>query len=141
MIEGIFGRDFTVIERAMDVRMARHQMLSSDVANIDTPGFRALDVDFRESLDRMMAFEDAMAASLREAPQLGATQAAEEADKPALSVTGIDGLFVGPDSNSANLELLMGRVQENTSQYRVAADMISYKFRRLHQALEAVSKA
>jgi len=140
MIEGVFNRGFKVTERALDIRMARQQLLSSAVANIDTPGFRALDVDFGESLRRMMEHEDAVAAEGAARPGRESIIPGEELQEPSLKVVGVDGLFIGPDSNSANLEMLMGRIQENSTLYKVAAEMMAAKFRKLQTLLDGVSR-
>jgi len=42
--EFAFGRE------ALDVRAYRQELLSSNIANADTPGYRARDVDFASSL-------------------------------------------------------------------------------------------
>jgi len=139
MIEGIFGRDFTLIERALDLRMTRQQMLASDMANIDTPGFRALDLDFRESLARVMQAEDAQSDE-QVLPGLPLPPSSEPAAKADLKVVGVDGLLIGPDSNTANLELLMGRLQENSTLYEVATQMMGAKLRNLRETIEGVSR-
>jgi flagellar basal-body rod protein FlgB len=139
MVEGIFGRDFKVIERALDVRMTRQQMLASDMANIDTPGFRALDVDFGESLGKVMQAEDAQD-SEQVLPGLPAPGSADQPGGTPLKVVGVDGLLTGPESNTANLELLMGRLQENSTLYGVTTQMMNAQFRRLRDVLDGVSK-
>ncbi|HLQ76352.1 MAG TPA: flagellar basal body protein, partial [Terriglobia bacterium] len=44
------NRLFPVIEDRMDWTAKRQQMLSANVANIDTPGYRTKDVSFSEQL-------------------------------------------------------------------------------------------
>ncbi len=138
MIEGLFGRGVTVLERAMDIRMARQQLLASNVANIDTPGYRHLDVDFEQSLRQLMAHEDAAQAST---DLTARGRSADDLTPPALKISGIDGLMIGPDSNSANLEILMGRVVENEIQYRIAAQFMGSRFNKLRTVLDTVAKS
>ena len=38
--------------RFLDVDVARHKLITSNLANIDTPGFRTRDLDFRAELAR-----------------------------------------------------------------------------------------
>lgn len=140
MVEGIFSRNFTLLERAMDVRVARQQLLSSAIANIDTPGFRALDVDFEASLKSLMDHEDAMAEIERglrvdEKPLFEA-----DSDKPSLKITGMDGMLIGPDSNSANLELVMGKMSENSLMFQIAAQLIQARFQGLRGAIEGAGR-
>jgi len=132
MIEGIFGQDFRVIERALDVQMIRQQLLAANIANVDTPGYRALDVDFKESLRRVLEAEEAARAVAEED---GAVAPSFTAD---LKIVGIDGLLAG--SSSANIELLLGRLGRNTLSYVMSADMISAKFRQLRETIDTLAR-
>jgi flagellar basal-body rod protein FlgB len=48
MAESIFG----IHERALQVRSARGEVLANNLANADTPNFKARDIDFREALSQ-----------------------------------------------------------------------------------------
>lgn len=39
-----------VIQRGMDLAMARRRLISSNLANVETPGYKAVDVDFEKYL-------------------------------------------------------------------------------------------
>ena len=43
-------RDFALHERAMRIRSQRMEVLSANIANADTPNFKARDVDFRQAM-------------------------------------------------------------------------------------------
>ncbi len=56
----LIDRTFGFHERALGVRSQRLEVLSKNIANADTPGFKARDVDFRQVLkvatgDRLVA--------------------------------------------------------------------------------------
>lgn len=40
-----------LLERAMDVTMLRSEMLAQNIANVNTPGYKRMDVDFAAVLD------------------------------------------------------------------------------------------
>lgn len=42
--------------KALNVGAARHELLSSNIANADTPSFKARDVDFTKTLQNAMSF-------------------------------------------------------------------------------------
>lgn len=46
-------------EAALQVRTKRAEMLSSNLANADTPNFKAKDLDFQQALRAQMASQDA----------------------------------------------------------------------------------
>src|SRR5579863_8785974 len=41
------------LSRFLDVNVARHKLIASNLANIDTPGYRTRDLDFRAEMARM----------------------------------------------------------------------------------------
>jgi len=40
------------LSRFLDVNVARHKLIAANLANIDTPGYRTRDLDFRAELAR-----------------------------------------------------------------------------------------
>ncbi len=52
--------DFThqLLELSMRVRGARHEVLSANIANADTPGFRPKDLDFESVIQTAMELDD-----------------------------------------------------------------------------------
>ncbi len=54
MSDSIFG----IHERAIMVRKQRAEVLANNLANADTPNFKARDVDFRKAINEAAAAED-----------------------------------------------------------------------------------
>jgi len=48
---------FQLLERYLDLSADRHQLIVNNMANIDTPGYRTRDLDFRHELQRAMTEE------------------------------------------------------------------------------------
>lgn len=68
----IFGNDIPLVSRAMDFLWERQEVAQNNIANVDTPGFKARYVrfedDFKQHLDKAMNFNGS-AASVSEAIQ------------------------------------------------------------------------
>ncbi len=54
----IFSFTHQLLELSMRVRGARHEVLSANVANADTPGFRPRDIDFNSVMRTAMDLDD-----------------------------------------------------------------------------------
>ncbi|AGK46404.1 MULTISPECIES: flagellar basal body rod protein FlgB [Burkholderia] len=54
--------EFAFGRQALDVRAYRQELLSSNIANADTPGYRARDVDFSSTLARALKQDGAASA-------------------------------------------------------------------------------
>ena len=46
----IFSRSFDVLGKAMDLSLVRHSVISDNIANVETPEFKARRVDFENAL-------------------------------------------------------------------------------------------
>ncbi|MCL2670057.1 MAG: flagellar basal body rod protein FlgB [Syntrophaceae bacterium] len=48
----LFDKNFTLLSDMLDYRTKRHQLITSNIANLDTPGFRPSDLVFERELDK-----------------------------------------------------------------------------------------
>jgi flagellar basal-body rod protein FlgB len=55
---GLFGFTHQLLELSMRARGARHEVLSANIANADTPGFRPRDLDFQSIIQTAMDLDD-----------------------------------------------------------------------------------
>lgn len=121
-----FDRTISVLENALDFRAERHRHLASNLANVETPGYKPTDI----------RFEDA----LKNALPAGAThpghipiQAHDSGNlSPAYRATE----FEGYDRNSVGVEAEMVRLSENTIMYSAVAKMLKGKFSLLMTAIK-----
>jgi flagellar basal-body rod protein FlgB len=50
-INQIFGKTFKTIEKSLNILNKRQILINSNIANLDTPGYEAREINFREALD------------------------------------------------------------------------------------------
>ncbi|HEY1099415.1 MAG TPA: flagellar basal body protein, partial [Myxococcota bacterium] len=58
----LFDGPLATLEHSLDIRARRHEVLSSNLANIDTPGWQAKDIDFDTAMQQAQQ-ADRLAAS------------------------------------------------------------------------------
>ena len=46
----IFGKNYQLLEKAMDITVRRQSIISNNIVNIDTIGYKPKDLDFHEAL-------------------------------------------------------------------------------------------
>lgn len=56
----LFDQTIQFLSRSLDVRAARQQLISSNVANADTPDYHAKDLPFKKILERSIQGTDAV---------------------------------------------------------------------------------
>jgi flagellar basal-body rod protein FlgB len=54
IINRLFDQTFGLLERSLDIRTPRQRILSSNIANSETPGYEAKDIPFEKILERSM---------------------------------------------------------------------------------------
>ena len=119
----VFDTTLARLERALDVRLIRQNVLSTNVANVDTPGFRPKDVDFTAS---MVSIEGAARSeggvSLPTSPTVGSSPAETSSlaarELPIVDVPAGGASF---DGNTVDLDRTMVAMAENALQYSAAA--------------------
>jgi flagellar basal-body rod protein FlgB len=114
------------LSRALDLTAQRQVLLTQNVANIDTPGYHARDIDFGQELQRALS-----SAEDEQGDQ-------DEAGRPAL-VREVPGLVERPDGNNVNIDresLLMG---QNQLQFQTDVALLRSEFSRLQEAIQGGS--
>jgi flagellar basal-body rod protein FlgB len=120
-------RTMRTLETALDVASARHQVITNNVANIDTPGFKAADVDFVSSLERAMASHGGLAGRATRAGHLS-VPGPVVAGQSLVVQTVDEGVSMKVDGNSVDIDLEMARMAENATMYNTFAQLVSNRF-------------
>ena len=119
---GIFGPVIQGLGAALDMYQARHRVLAENVANAETPGFRARDLDFASALTR--AFERDGAGEAR------------GAGEPVVDTRAT----VKIDGNSVDLDTEMARLSENTMKEVALTRILARKFESLKLAIQGAPR-
>jgi len=103
------------LEHFLDLVTFRHELVSSNLANVDTPGYRTQDVDFEGEMRR--------------------AEQRLEGEPSAPFVHEVKGLIERPDGNNVSLEretLALARVQ---LQYRAGVELLRNEIHELQTAI------
>jgi|SRR5450631_271610 len=118
----VFDTTLARLERALDVRLVRQNVLSTNIANVDTPGFRPKDVDFTASMVAIEGAHSEGTVSLPTSPTVGSSPA-ESSDLAMRELPIVDVPAGGAsfDGNTVDLDRTMVAMAENALQYSAAA--------------------
>jgi flagellar basal-body rod protein FlgB len=119
----VFDSTLSHLERSLDVRLVRQNVLSADVANIDTPGFKPKDVDFTATMAAIEgAARDEGGVSLPTPPTLGgATSETNGISAKDLPIVDVAAGGASLDGNTVDLDRTMVAMAENALQYAASA--------------------
>jgi flagellar basal-body rod protein FlgB len=113
----IFGPMIEGIGQALDLYQARHRVLAENVANAETPGYRARDLDFGSALAR--AFEPT------EEPRTA------EGAEPTVDA----GATLKIDGNSVDLDTEMARLSENAFKIVALSQILARRYANLRAVI------
>ena len=131
----LFNFTQQLLELSMRVRGARHEILSANIANVDTPGYRPRDIDFG-SIMRSSAEMDDSSAGTREQQMerlLNSLDLQTAIYEPALPDNrhGEDRL----DGNSVGLDQQIALLNENSLSYETSLTLMSRMLAKLRYVI------
>lgn len=59
MSNKIMGKTIDALSRSLDLRSKKHNLISANIANAETPGYKAKRIDFEDSLAKALSLTDA----------------------------------------------------------------------------------
>lgn len=117
-----------ITPHALTVNARRLELLAENMANSDTPGFKARDIDFRATLGRVMADSDGQLRATRAGHLPAAPAAADDVryripNQPAL------------DGNTVDGDLEKAAFSEAAVRYQASLDFLGRRIEGLRKAL------
>lgn len=138
MPDGLFDSTISLLGNSLDLRAARHKLLSSNIANQETPGYRAVDIKFEEELRKRSGAPSGDTEVLTRTSPLHLSPVSGIAGEPRVldRATEIEGY----DRNSVGIEGEMAKLSENSLMYTISSKMIRSKFNLLMTAIKEGSR-
>ena len=120
---------------ALDVRARRGELIANNLANADTPGYQARDLDFRQAMARAAGETPASGVHLSttNAGHIGGATSANAATNPDLKYR----IPLAPalDGNTVDAQVEQAAFAENAVRYQATLTFLTSKFRGLITAL------
>jgi flagellar basal-body rod protein FlgB len=125
MIDRLFGEDaFVATSRALDAASLRHQAISNNLANVNTPGYKRQEVQF----------ETQMAQALAQRGNPCAPGPPVSAVRP--RVVTVNSTSMRNDGNNVDMETEMTNLATNTLDFETLSQSISIYFANLKAVIK-----
>lgn len=124
------SRTLNRVIRAMDVSVKQHRLISSNITNRDTPGYKARHLDFEETMKGVLVRGHAMEMTRTDPRHISPTGTGAVV-RASLKEQGgrVDG-------NTVDLSEEMARLVENNYRYQALARYVGGKFKSLKVAIQ-----
>ena len=110
------------IARYLDLAVSEAKLTAANMANIDTPGYRAVGMDFEAEMREAMA---------------GVDQG--QAPRP-VRVKTVDGLIARPDGNNVSMDREGLNLAEAQLKFRTGVSLLRQEYQRILDAIHSDSK-
>ncbi|MDH5426249.1 MAG: flagellar basal body rod protein FlgB [Gammaproteobacteria bacterium] len=115
-----FDKALGIHQQALFVRQQRTELLAANIANADTPGYKAKEIDFRMALQNAsngrVAIEKTHAGHIKGSSSASAYEQYRVSEQPSL------------DGNSVDIQLEKAAVADNAVRYQATVTFLSRKF-------------
>lgn len=127
-------KELNLHHQALSLRVARQELLSSNVANADTPNFKAKDIDFASVLHEKLAPMALNKVNLNATSPLHIHSAAQ-------GILGDSILYRVPlqpsaDGNTVDMDMERTRFADNSIKYDASITFINNEFKNLMLAMQ-----
>lgn len=133
-IGGLFTAADRVQFQSLDHRLKRSNVINSNIANAETPGFRAIGYEFEEQLQEASGSDNKLKMNVSDPRHLLSSHVkADGTIKPDVFVRPTES--VGEDGNTVDIDAEMAKMAENQILYRAAVETINRKVGMLRYAI------
>ena len=119
-VKSLFGKTYEVLERSLDIAKLRHGLIGSNIANLDTPGYRPTEIDFNKTL------KDAIE---KRSVDLGRTHPLH------MGAVGVRHEVFLEKGDWVDIDKEMSKLAENNLRYQTSAEVLLRKFTKLKDVI------
>lgn len=113
-----------MLKKALDFQSMRHTIISSNIANVDTPGYKAVDIEFEKELRSAIGSEDRLSMKPTHPKHIGGREKDFEGIRPKIvSERGVSRL----DGNNVDIDKEMTKLAENQLMYSAVIRALTNK--------------
>jgi flagellar basal-body rod protein FlgB len=132
--QGIFSETISMLSKVLDLRSRKHSVIVSNIANIDTPDYKAFDLMVEAEMKKYPGSQGELTVEKTHRDHLspknnGSNHVLLQPAEPSpFSLRG--------DGNTVDLDRSMANLAENSLMYNAAARIIYKKFQGLKAAIQ-----
>ena len=120
----LFDNNVDVLSRSLDLYLVRHNVIADNIANAETPFYKARKVDFEAELQRAIEHTEA---GVSDGRNLASLQPTVYEDPEA---------EIGQDLNTVDMDREMSHMAKNDVKYSATTQVVSKKFALLKYAIQ-----
>ena len=134
----IFDGTLSILEKVLDLRSRKHSTIVSNIANIDTPQYKAFDMIMEKELEKVVKAEEGLDLKRTNDKHFSSQTIRFESGEPERS--DVSEWRIRRDGNTVDMDRAMADLAKNSLMYNAFAQIISKKFMDLKNAIQGGDK-
>lgn len=130
----IFGDTIANLTQSLNLRSIQHKALASNIANMDTPNYKAVELDVAEEMNQNKGSIPGLRLVRTHGVHLPTMS--HGLDRVRLKAVTPPAVSMRGDGNTVDVDRTMGKLAENTLLYRATAQLISKQFQGLKNVIK-----
>lgn len=125
----MFGGTIQTLEKSMDYASLKNKTIGNNIANVDTPNYKAKDVQFKDVFSKQMSSIDAKRTNSKHI-------SFSSYDTSRYSVTSNGSTQYNHNGNNVDIDQEMADLAKNQIYYQALVDRLNGKFRSLESVIK-----
>lgn len=122
-----------LLEKGVSATWLRNEVISNNIANVDTPGFKANEVSFEDIMANAVDAESGLGLRVTNERHIPTTPTLDRAKGMVVSEGDTS---AGYDENNVDIEHEMVELAKNTIEYFTLVSKVNSEFRKLNTAID-----
>ncbi|MDI6799981.1 MAG: flagellar basal body rod protein FlgB [Actinomycetota bacterium] len=137
MLDRIFSDEpFMVLKNSLKAASKRQEVISNNIANVNTPGFKKSDVVFEDALKGAIASSSGSKKLTRTDPKHMAGAASSPAGEVTVKEFTINETSMALNGNNVDIDDEMSKLAKNGLYYTALSDLMKRRFESLKSVLK-----
>ncbi len=119
-----------LLTKAMSICEERNRVIANNIANLNTPGYQPVDIDFKTTLKRALSGRDVFRGTVTHPRHIPIARRRPAVFEPTLEVR--------PDRSSVDIDYEMGELTKNTTLYTIYGTLLRRRFQLVANMLRSL---
>jgi len=130
----LFDKTMSLVQRSLDIRASRHQVISGNIANIETPDYVSQDLPFQKIFERFLENSSGIPLKTTHTQHLPATNGQTFPQDFSAEVE------KDPAAGGVDIDQQMARLAENNLMFQAGVQVLVKKFEALKNTITQASQ-
>ena len=129
----LFGNQFKMLEYSMNIRSKIHDVIASNIANVNTPGYKCKSLDFQREFNKILKKENLIDLETTDKKHIPLSD--KKSENTEIESETCSNNVYGNDKNNVDIDREMAKLSKNQLLYNIDSQILVKEFKMLKDAI------